>query len=68
VAQLRTLFGLPPTVSDDSKTDTFGVPATARGFADWEVDVLLRRRAVMDVHASASTLASLSRLVIFLAK
>jgi phosphatidylinositol glycan class S len=63
VAQLRTLFGLPPTVLDDSRTDTFGVPATARGFADWEVDVLLRRRAVMDVHASASTLASLSRLV-----
>ncbi len=35
MAQLRTLFGLPPTVLDDSKTDTFGVPATARGFADW---------------------------------
>ncbi len=35
MAQLRTLFGLPPTVLDDSRTDTFGVPATARGFADW---------------------------------
>jgi len=63
VAQIRALFGLPPMFVKNSRTSTFGVPAAVTGIADWEVDVLLRRRASMDIHASASTLLSLSRLV-----
>ncbi|KAG0591319.1 hypothetical protein KC19_1G166500 [Ceratodon purpureus] len=63
VSQIRALFGLPPTFVKNSKAGIYGVPAAVTGIADWEVDVLLRRRATMDINASASTLLSLSRLV-----
>uniref|UniRef100_A0A7I4AHX5 GPI transamidase component PIG-S n=1 Tax=Physcomitrium patens TaxID=3218 RepID=A0A7I4AHX5_PHYPA len=63
VAQIRALFGLPSMFVKNAKTSTYGVPAAVTGIADWEVDVLLRRRTAMDIQASASTLLSLSRLV-----
>ena len=35
VAQIRALFGLPPTFMEDTKTRTYGVPAGVTGIADW---------------------------------
>ncbi|BBN15437.1 GPI-anchor transamidase subunit S [Marchantia polymorpha subsp. ruderalis] len=63
VAQLRTLFGLPPILSDDPETGYFSLSPARTGFAEWELDLLLRRRAISDMTAAASTLMSLSRLV-----
>ncbi|KAJ7560680.1 hypothetical protein O6H91_04G140300 [Diphasiastrum complanatum] len=63
IAQLRTLFGLPATSFTNKNKKIFGVPTLETGFAKWELDVLLRRRAYADIAASTSTLASLSRLV-----
>ncbi|KAL3681721.1 hypothetical protein R1sor_024677 [Riccia sorocarpa] len=63
VAQLRTLFGLPPVLQDDPQRGFFILSSARTGFAEWELDLLLRRRAVSDMAAAASTLTSLSSLV-----
>ncbi|KAL2620194.1 hypothetical protein R1flu_000399 [Riccia fluitans] len=63
VSQLRTLFGLPPVLQNDQERGFFSSSPARTGFAEWELDLLLRRRAVSDMAAAASTLTSLSRLV-----
>ncbi|XP_057841094.2 uncharacterized protein LOC131050824 isoform X2 [Cryptomeria japonica] len=63
VGQIRMLLGLPSTAPYDSKMHISSVLASQTGFADWELDVLLRRRVVADVASCSLTLASLSRLV-----
>lgn len=63
IAQIRILFGLPPATSMDDDTNFVCVPAVNTAFSDWELDVLLRRRAAADLASFASTLRSLSRLV-----
>ncbi|XP_002986510.2 GPI transamidase component PIG-S [Selaginella moellendorffii] len=63
VAQLRTLFGLPP-VPPRRKAPKLSILFNQRtGFAEWELDLLLRRRVIADVNSTASTLASLLKLV-----
>ncbi|KAL2611043.1 hypothetical protein R1flu_022735 [Riccia fluitans] len=63
VSQLRTLFGLPPVLQNDQERGFFSLSPARTGFAEWELDLLLRRRAVSDMAAADSTLTSLSRLV-----
>eukprot|EP00249_Psilotum_nudum_P016501 c25854_g1_i1 orf=213-2102(+) len=63
IAQLRTLFGVPPVPEDGQEHGTHYVLASTTGFAEWELDVLLRRRTAADMASCTSTLRSLSRLV-----
>eukprot|EP00803_Ostreobium_quekettii_P009811 evm.model.scf_788EXC.6 EVM.evm.TU.scf_788EXC.6 scf_788EXC:46730-54418(+) len=61
VAQLRGLLGLPETPKATDSVQS--LPSEVRGFADWEVDVLLRQRAAADVKACADTLVALARVM-----
>eukprot|EP00897_Mesotaenium_endlicherianum_P006640 jgi/Mesen1/6003/ME000306S05268 len=68
VAQLRVLLGLPeaPVPSDrwgNRRWTLRHVAASEVGVAQWEVDVLVRRRAADDASSAASTLSALSKLV-----
>lgn len=66
VAQLRASYGLPPaspTSEDEEKHPGMvvrSVSAGAAGFARWEVDVLVRRRAVEAMRAATDALSSLA--------
>lgn len=68
VAQLRASFGLPsaspksggPGASDHLGMEVRSVSAGAAGFARWEVDVLVRRRAVEATRAATDALSSLA--------
>ncbi|KAI5062907.1 hypothetical protein GOP47_0021454 [Adiantum capillus-veneris] len=64
LAQTRALFGLVAASSVyNEEEDIFCIPASNTAFSDWELDILLRRRASADVASFASTLRSLSHLV-----
>ncbi|KAH7403994.1 hypothetical protein KP509_15G004300 [Ceratopteris richardii] len=63
IAQIRVLFGLTASISEFNDENMHCIPAVNTAFSEWEIDVLLRRRAAADVASSASTLRSLSHLV-----
>lgn len=63
IAQIRVLFGLAAAPSVYNKEKFLCIPAINTAFSDWELDILLRRRAAADVASFASTLRSLSHLV-----
>ncbi|MCO5582745.1 hypothetical protein L7F22_036644 [Adiantum nelumboides] len=63
LAQTRVLFGLAAVASVYNEEDFVCIPAINTAFSDWEIDILLRRRASADVASFASTLRSLSHLV-----
>lgn len=63
VAQVRTLFGLSGNIGSTQKSIVEVLPAVSTGFAEWEVDNLLRKRVVEDYEAASATLDSLSKLV-----
>ncbi|OSD05225.1 hypothetical protein PYCCODRAFT_1432983 [Trametes coccinea BRFM310] len=61
--QLLTLLGvpgLPPNVRAARRPDS---PAQREPFTDWELDALLRRRALENVQSSTETLEAIVRLV-----
>ncbi|KAL7277204.1 hypothetical protein ACG7TL_009053 [Trametes sanguinea] len=61
--QLLTLLGvpgLPPNVRAAHRPDS---PAQREPFTDWELDALLRRRALENVQSSTETLEAIVRLV-----
>eukprot|EP00899_Mesostigma_viride_P021267 jgi/Mesvir1/29141/Mv18437-RA.3 len=72
VAQLRDLMGLPAAPKQLSVTVALEVsplrmaatalPVPDAGFAEWEVDMLLRKATVQDASIAVDTLASLVRM------
>ena len=67
VGQLRQLLGLSPSPPhadiDEPKLNIRSVPASSAGFATWEVDVLVRRRAAVGHRAAMDSLDSLAAVV-----
>ena len=67
VGQLRQLLGLSPSPPhadiDEPKLNIRSVPASSAGFATWEVDVLVRRRAAAGHRAAMDSLDSLAAVV-----
>lgn len=63
IAQIRVLFGLTSVTCVYDREDCVIIPAINTGFSDWELDILLRMRAIADMASFASTLRSLSHLV-----
>ncbi|ERN11909.1 hypothetical protein AMTRI_Chr06g173620 [Amborella trichopoda] len=61
MGQLRLLFGLKSYTSYD--VDIQNIVASEKGFAEWELDVLVRHHAAYNLFSSATTLQSLSKLV-----
>ena len=67
VGQLRQLLGLSPSPPhadiNEPKLNIRSVPASSAGFATWEVDVLVRRRAAAGHRAAMDSLDSLAAVV-----
>lgn len=63
VAQLRLLLGVPPPPVCEECALQYAVPAYVSGLADWELDRLLRKRALENLARTSSSLRSLSMLV-----
>lgn len=63
VAQLRGLLDLDETPVRDERNGFLSLSAGTAGFTDWELDILLRRRAASDVAAATQTLQALQRLM-----
>ncbi|KAJ0971226.1 hypothetical protein J5N97_019185 [Dioscorea zingiberensis] len=63
IGQLRVLFGLRSNNLDDAEVGVTKFLASQNGFTEWELDVLYRRHAYLNLLSCASTLDSLSKLV-----
>lgn len=66
IAQLQALFGVAGLHSQQQQqvaVEVQWLPAGSAGFSSWQVDALLRQRAVHGVQEAARVLAALSTLV-----
>ncbi|XP_038703983.1 GPI transamidase component PIG-S [Tripterygium wilfordii] len=63
MGQFRQLFGLKSDSLYVGQSGKSTVLACDRGFSEWELDVLSRQHTCFNLHSSATTLGSLSRLV-----
>ncbi|KDP26366.1 hypothetical protein JCGZ_17524 [Jatropha curcas] len=63
MGQFRQLFGLKSGSIFVGAHGSCNLLASERGFTEWELDVLLRQHTCFNLHSSATTLGSLSRLV-----
>ena len=68
VGKLRQLLGLSPSppradITDVEQLAVRSVPASPAGFATWEVDALVRRRAAAGHRAAMDSLDSLAAVV-----
>ncbi len=74
VSQLHALLGLPAELrylgssaqaaaGGSSGSAVVHLPARTTGFADWQLDALMRQRTVADLSLAAKTLGSLSNIV-----
>ncbi|KAJ4828837.1 hypothetical protein Tsubulata_010490 [Turnera subulata] len=63
MGQFRQLFGLNSESLYAGSSGSCKLLASERGFTEWELDVLSRQHTCFNLHSSATTLGSLSRLV-----
>lgn len=63
VAQLRGLLDLDESPLHNDNSGFVSLSAGAAGFADWELDILLRKRVASDVAAASQTLQALQQLM-----
>ncbi|KAJ4825055.1 hypothetical protein Tsubulata_009721 [Turnera subulata] len=63
MGQFRQLFGLNSDSLYAGSSGSYKLLASERGFTEWELDVLSRQHTCFNLHSSATTLGSLSRLV-----
>ncbi|PNT51472.2 hypothetical protein POPTR_002G244801v4 [Populus trichocarpa] len=63
VGQFRQLFGLKSGSLHVGAMGTYSLLASEKGFTEWELDVLSRQHTCFNIHSSATTLGSLSKLV-----
>ncbi|KAJ9169773.1 hypothetical protein P3X46_017927 [Hevea brasiliensis] len=63
MGQFRQLFGLKSESIYVGAYGEYNLLTSERGFTEWELDVLSRQHTCFNVHSSATTLGSLSRLV-----
>ncbi|KAI5599806.1 hypothetical protein BDE02_02G219600 [Populus trichocarpa] len=63
VGQFRQLFGLKSGSLHVGVMGTYNLLASEKGFTEWELDVLSRQHTCFNIHSSATTLGSLSKLV-----
>lgn len=61
--QFRQLFGLKSSSLHVGALGTYSLLASEKGFTEWELDVLSRQHTCFNIHSSATTLGSLSKLV-----
>ncbi|KAG5252206.1 GPI transamidase component PIG-S [Salix suchowensis] len=61
--QFRQLFGLKSGSLHVGSLDTYSLLASEKGFTEWELDFLSRQHTCFNIHSSATTLGSLSKLV-----
>ncbi|KAJ6390033.1 hypothetical protein OIU77_024289 [Salix suchowensis] len=59
----RQLFGLKSGSLHVGSLDTYSLLASEKGFTEWELDFLSRQHTCFNIHSSATTLGSLSKLV-----
>ncbi|KAG6787391.1 hypothetical protein POTOM_009030 [Populus tomentosa] len=63
VGQFRQLFGLKSGSLHVGAMGMYSLLASEKGFTEWELDVLSRQHTCFNIHSSATTLGSLSKLV-----
>ncbi|XP_050206549.1 uncharacterized protein LOC126656106 [Mercurialis annua] len=63
MGQFRQLFGLKSGSIYVGAYGSYNLLSSERGFTQWELDVLSRQHTYFNLHSSATTLGSLSRLV-----
>ncbi|KAH8517652.1 hypothetical protein Peur_048947 [Populus x canadensis] len=63
VGQFRQLFGLKSGSLHVGAMGSYSLLASEKGFTEWELDVLSRQHTCFNIHSSATTLGSLSKLV-----
>eukprot|EP00958_Prasinococcus_capsulatus_P001563 scaffold140_cov565-Prasinococcus_capsulatus_cf.AAC.1 len=61
IAHLRALLGLPAVPATSESVSLRTLPSRG-GFSQWEVDLLVRRRTIVDIEEAASTLSALVAL------